>query len=208
MHVPVESKLSGGASGWQDARKFLSAFLKRPQAIGAIAPSSAVLARAMVHWIDWGRVSAVAEYGPGTGAFTGSILNAKRNDARYLALELDASMVQIMQRRFPDLAVHHASVARVRSICDAEKIDALDAIISGLPWAAFPDSLQEELLDATMEVLSPGGQFVTFAYLQGLLLPAGKRFRERIARYFAEVSTSPVVWRNLPPAIVYRCRRG
>jgi phospholipid N-methyltransferase len=58
-----------------------------------------------------------------------------------------------------------------------------------------------------MTVLPPGGQFVTFAYLQGLLIPAGRRFGKLLGDYFSEVRKSPTVWRNTPPAFVYRCRR-
>ena len=46
---------------------------------------------------------------------------------------------------------------------------------------------------------------MTFAYLQGLLLKAGKRFRKRLDDTFANVRRSPTVWWNLPPAFVYRC---
>jgi phospholipid N-methyltransferase len=58
-----------------------------------------------------------------------------------------------------------------------------------------------------MTVLRPGGQFVTFAYLHGLPLPAGRRFANRLPEYFSEISRSRTVWMNLPPALVYRCRR-
>jgi phosphatidylethanolamine/phosphatidyl-N-methylethanolamine N-methyltransferase len=81
-------------------------------------------------------------------------------------------------------------------------------MISGLPWAAFPLALQEEVLDAVVAALRPGGRFTTFAYLQGTLLPAGRRFRRRLDEHFCEVRRSPVVWRNFPPAFVYRCRKA
>jgi hypothetical protein len=55
-------------------------------------------------------------------------------------------------------------------------------------------------------VLGKGGQFVTFAYLQGLILPAAQRFRKLLKQYFSEVSTSRTVWLNVPPAFIYRCR--
>ena len=58
-----------------------------------------------------------------------------------------------------------------------------------------------------MAVLRPGGQFATFAYLQGLLLPAARRFRANLGRSFSQVERSPTAWTNLPPAFVYRCRR-
>jgi len=55
--------------------------------------------------------------------------------------------------------------------------------------------------------MSPNGQFVTFAYLQGLLLPPGRRFVALLPKYFTHVSRSRTVWLNLPPAFVYQCRR-
>ena len=41
----------------------------------------------------------------------------------------------------------------------------------------------------------------------GVLLPAGQRFKKRLHASFSEVTTSPGVWMNLPPAFVYRCRK-
>jgi phospholipid N-methyltransferase len=76
-----------------------------------------------------------------------------------------------------------------------------------LPWAEFSDDLQKRLLDSMMTVLKKDGQFVTFAYLHGLPLPAGRRFANRLPEYFSEVRRSRAVWKNVPPALVYRCRR-
>ncbi len=67
--------------------------------------------------------------------------------------------------------------------------------------------MQDSLLNATLESLKPGGQFATFAYLQGLLLPAGKRFKKKLAQSFSKVEKSPTVWLNMPPAFVYRCTK-
>ena len=38
-------------------------------------------------------------------------------------------------------------------------------------------------------------------------IPAGRRFRGQLNESFSHVESSPTVWRNLPPAFVYRCRR-
>jgi phosphatidylethanolamine/phosphatidyl-N-methylethanolamine N-methyltransferase len=187
--------------------RFLAVFLGKPGTIGAVAPSSRHLARCMAEWIDWPNVRAAAEYGPGTGAFTGEILNRLSPGSRFFAIELEPAMAEAVKRRFPQVTVHRESAAKVRNLCDREGIANLDAIVSGLPWAAFPEKLQRELLNAMMTVLPPGGQFVTFAYLQGLLIPAGRRFRKLLGTYFSEVNRSPTVWRNTPPAFVYRCRR-
>jgi phospholipid N-methyltransferase len=83
----------------------------------------------------------------------------------------------------------------------------VDAVICGLPWASFPESLQQEIMEAMLQVLRPGGQFATFAYWQGLMLPAGLRFARRLRATFSTVERSPTAWRNLPPAFVYRCIR-
>jgi phosphatidylethanolamine/phosphatidyl-N-methylethanolamine N-methyltransferase len=38
-------------------------------------------------------------------------------------------------------------------------------------------------------------------------LPASRRFRQRLERHFKRVETTPIVWRNLPPAFVFCCAR-
>ncbi|MCP4250156.1 MAG: methyltransferase domain-containing protein [bacterium] len=161
----------------------------------------------MVEWIDWPQVQAAVEFGPGTGAFTGHILERLRPAARFFAVELNPALVDVFSKAHPSVQVYRDSVANVKSLCAREGIDRVDAIVCGLPWAAFSSGDQAEFLAATQSVLRPGGQFATFAYLQGLLLPAGQRFRKRLRGAFASVERSRTVWRNLPPAFVYRCRR-
>lgn len=78
-------------------------------------------------------------------------------------------------------------------------------VISGLPWALFDDPYQDYLLTVLSEVLPAHGLFSTFGYLPGLTLRAGRRFPRRLRQVFSRVETSPIVWRNLPPAFVYRC---
>jgi len=186
---------------------FLKTFVVHPGAIGAAWPSSASLADAMVAGIDWPGVDAVLEYGPGTGAFTAQILAAMRPEARLLAIEQNGELAEVMRSKFPQVTVVEDSVEQVRAICDQHGITEVQAIVSALPWAAFPDPQQTRLLEAMMTVLSPAGEFATFAYVQGLLVPAGRRFRRKLPEFFSSVEKSPTVFRNFPPAFVYRCRR-
>ena len=60
-------------------------------------------------------------------------------------------------------------------------------------------------MESMLAVLAPKAQFATFAYWQGVVLPAGIRFNQRLRNTFAKVERSPSVWLNLPPAFVYRC---
>ncbi len=188
--------------------KFFASFLRHPIATGAIAPSSVHLAREMVSWVDWSRVKVCVEFGPGTGAFTPTIVDTLETGARFFAVELNQEFAAIMARKFPAVETVNRSVADIEAICDERDVTTIDCIICGLPWAAFSGDLQQRLMQAVLTRLSPGGCFATFAYLQGTLLPAGMRFRKLLDASFAEVKKSPTVWRNLPPAFVYRCRKA
>ena len=105
------------------------------------------------------------------------------------------------------MTVLQESVANIEELCRQQGVSEVDAIVCGLPWAAFSDQDQTAYLDAMMKVLKPGGHFATFAYLQGMVLPAARRFRKKLRSYFGEVRMSPTVWLNVPPAFVYQCRR-
>jgi phosphatidylethanolamine/phosphatidyl-N-methylethanolamine N-methyltransferase len=181
-------------SRMSDALTFLKNFLRHPTQVGAIAPSSSALARTMVDWFDWNQIRNVVEFGPGTGVFTELIEEKRHPDCKFFAIE-----------RSPELAA--ATRARCPEICRDQSMDRIEAIICGLPWASFPQTLQDEIIDAMMTMLVPGGKFATFAYWQGVVLPAGIRFSRSLSRRFSSVEKSPTVWRNLPPAFVYRCTR-
>jgi len=187
--------------------KFLGEFLLHPTKTGAIAPSSQFLARTMVEWIDLPKAKTVLEYGPGTGVFTEQIIQRMPAGSKFAAIELNPRLAELFRRRHPGLTLIEDSVANVDAICQKLGLGQVDGIVCGLPWASFPESLQTRILDQMMTVMSPNGQFVTFAYLQGLLLPPGKRFAQLLPKYFTHVSKSRTVWLNLPPAFVYQCRR-
>ncbi|MGY8733706.1 MAG: class I SAM-dependent methyltransferase [Pirellulales bacterium] len=182
-------------------------FLRAPNKIGAVAGSSSILANNMLDEVDWETVKNIVEYGPGTGAITRHIVSRLSSEQRFFAVELNDRFAPMLARHFPEVKVHYGSVGDIRSICDTEEMDSVDGVVSGLPWTAFDEELQNELLDAMFTVLSEHGQFITFAYLHGLPLKSAKRFREVLKKRFGTVSVSPVVWRNLPPAIFYSCRR-
>lgn len=185
----------------------LAQFLKKPMTTGAVCSSSPGLARMLVAGIGLERSSYVAELGPGTGAVTGTILRSMPEKSRFFAVELNADVISAFHEIFPDVTVYNDSAANLPELLRKENIAALDAVISGLPWAIFPDKLQDDILTAILESLKPGGYFTTFAYIQGVLLPSGKRFRKHLSRIFTKVEKSPVVWKNFPPAFVYRCQK-
>jgi len=161
----------------------------------------------MVEWVDWERAGVVVEYGPGTGVFTHEIVQHVRPDATFFAVEANEAFAAAFRESFPDILLYEDSVENIGAICDQRQVSTIDCIVSGLPWAAFSEQKQDLYLDEMLRKMADGGQFSTFAYLQGLVLPSARRFRHRLEETFTSVETSDTVWKNLPPALVYRCRK-
>lgn len=187
---------------------FLGRYLRDPSAVGAIAPSSRALARAMCDAAGVDGAGSIAELGPGTGVFTREIRARLRSQARLLVVERDPVFAAHCREQFPDVNVVNAGAESLATLCDRAEMRALDAVISGIPWASLPLAVQRGILDALRATLRPGGVLVTFAYHIGLVLPAGRRFHSMLPEYFASVEHCTTVWGNLPPARVYRCTLG
>jgi phospholipid N-methyltransferase len=185
---------------------FLREFVQDPSRTGAIAPSSGSLAKEMVRGLELDKAQAVLEYGPGTGAFTPYIIKELPASCKFVAIELNHRFVEQFRSRFPDVDLYNGSVVDAREICDRYDISMADAIVSGLPWATFSQTLQQTILKEMMRVLRPGGRFVTFGYVHSQVLPGAHNFSRLLRTHFSEVKRSRIVWPNLPPAFVYRCR--
>ncbi len=186
---------------------FFRQFIANPVTTGAIAPSSRYLARTIVEDLDLSTAESVLEFGPGTGVFTEFVLRELNPGAKFAAIELNPHFAEVFRRRYPNVQLFQDSVANVRRICDRAGMKSVDCIVSGLPWATFPESLQLECLNEMTQILRPGGRFSTFTYVHSRALTASRKFASLLPDYFTSVSKSPVVWWNLPPAFVYRCRR-
>jgi phospholipid N-methyltransferase len=191
----------------KEALTFLKEFACSPTQVGAIAPSSPGLVAAMVDWLDWSQVRGVVELGPGTGVFTEAILARLPEQAKFVAIERSPAMVELARVRCPAAEIVEDSATNLATVCEQAEIDAIDAVICGLPWASLPDRLQSEIMGTMLKRMRDGAAFASFAYWQGVVLPAGRRFSRRLKNNFRQVDRSPTVWRNLPPAFVYRCRK-
>lgn len=186
---------------------FLRAFLRNPGTTGAIAPSSERLARVLASVVPVTGTPTVVELGPGTGAVSAVIARRLPAGARHLAIELDPAMVGHLRRAHPDLEVVPGDARRLPALLAEHGVQRADAVVCGLPWALFDATTQTEVLAGISTAIGPTGAFTTFAYLQGMALPAARRFRATLRATFEEVQVTATVWRNLPPAFVYVCRR-
>jgi phosphatidylethanolamine/phosphatidyl-N-methylethanolamine N-methyltransferase len=182
---------------------FFREFLFNWKATGAVAPSSAGLARRMVRDAGIERARCILELGPGTGPCTALIRAAMPPGARYLGLDMNPAFVAGLRRRFPDLSFETAPAQEFDYDAFLGPGGEFDAIVSGLPWTAFPEALQVAILDHVLPRLRAGGVLVTFAYSGFHLLPNGRRFRALLGQRCSQLEASPTVWANFPPAFVY-----
>ena len=187
--------------------RFLKEFLRHPATTWAIAESSRELAELITDTADLSHASVVVEFGSGTGVFTEKILGKIPGGTTAIALEINPVFVEATRRRCPSASVFHDSAINTAHYLQSAGVEQCDRIICGLPWACLGRPLQDQLLDTIMEILSPGGKFLTFSYLHGLLLPSGRRFRSCLSSRFEKITETPTVWNNLPPAFVYCAER-
>lgn len=185
------------------ASLFFREFLANWQSVGAIAPSGFALAERMMEVAGVRKASHVLELGPGTGAFTQAIRDAMPMGADYLGIEINAGFAGQLRDRFPGMNFEVAGAQEFDFDRYLLGKPRFDVIVSGLPWTAFPTSLQQAILSNVLPHLAEGGQFATFAYFGFHMLPSGRLFRRLLSDRLHRVETSPVVWRNLPPAFVY-----
>lgn len=189
------------------AATFIREFARNWNATGAVLPSSPAMAACIVDAAGVATARHVLELGPGTGPFTAVVRAAMPAHARYLGIEVNPVFVAHLRERFPGLTF-------AESPAQAFDFDAwlppgagFEAVVCGLPWTAFPEPMQAAILGNVLPRLAPGGRFATFAYFGLHWLPRGRAFRALLRRQPGTLRTTPVVWRNVPPAFVYVLER-
>lgn len=182
-------------------------FLQNPRQVGACCPSSPALCREITSSIGVEHANLVAELGPGTGVITEEICRKLNANGKLAVVELDEHLANSLEMKFSHITVFRGCASQLDSMLHSRALPKADVVISGLPFAIFPEELQDKILEGVLRSLVPGGTFATFAYLQGVILPAGLRFRHKLETVFDNVTTSQIVWNNMPPAFVYRCRK-
>ncbi|MFH1641642.1 MAG: ribosomal RNA adenine dimethylase domain-containing protein [Nanoarchaeota archaeon] len=176
-----------------------------PKITGAIAPSGEKLANLITEIPNLENAKVVIEFGPGTGVFTEKILKKIPQSAFYFGLELNPLFVKETLKRCPAALIYQDSAEKAGTYLKMHGLNNCDCIISGLPWGIFNKDLQDSILKAVIDVLRPGGEFLTFSYVNASRLPSSKRFKQLIYTKFNIVKTSKIVWKNIPPAFVYHC---
>ena len=184
---------------------FLKSALRDPNRIGAVAPSSSHLARQMVDDSDIHEGMCILEVGAGTGPMTSELI--RQGHTPHLVLEPCDELRSVLLGAHPHINAVADGVANLAKTRATHELEPFDRVVSSLPWANWNTADQNERLNAILNNMSSDGRMVTFTYAHTSMLPKARRFRKVLLERFREVTLSPVVWKNTPPAMVYRCQR-
>ena len=189
---------------WPEHLQFLGRFLRSPRTIGAIAPSSRWLARAMAanlaNPVSRANPVRVVELGPGTGAFTREIVERLGPADRFLCVEIEPAFIESLRRRWPEVECVCASAESLPTLVGERQLGPIDHMVSGLPFASLPTETTRGILDSVGRTLRPGGTFTTFQYVHSYGLPPAIVFRRGMNTLMGSTPSVRFVARNLPPA--------
>jgi phosphatidylethanolamine/phosphatidyl-N-methylethanolamine N-methyltransferase len=180
-----------------EATLFFRQLLANPRQISAISPSSPWLAEAMTAGLS-ANSGPVVEFGPGTGRLTKAILARGVAPQDVTLFEMNPDFVQHLRRRFPGVHVHYGPAQDASDVLGSKA----GKVISGLPLLSMPMAVRLSIIKAGFDVLRPGAPMVQFTYGLQPPLPAAEQ-----AALGLRLVEGPRVWRNLPPARVYRMYR-
>ena len=183
-----------------DEVRFLRSWIEKPLHMGAVMPSSKLLARTMAQYVDRDAEGPVVELGPGTGAITNALIEHGVDQKRLVLVEYNPSFCALLRDRYPQATVVQGDAYALRdSLWEVLKVPA-SAVVSGLPLVTKPMMTRLKLIREAFTALAPGAPFVQFTYA---VVPP-------IPKSLPGVSTeaSERIWMNLPPARVWVYRKG
>ena len=175
---------------------FFAGFLRKPQEVGSVIPSSRFLERRILNAADLANAQLVVELGPGTGGTTRAILSRIPKTAKLLTIDMSPHFIDLLNS-IPDprLINHLGSAEDLQQILKDRNLVAPDVVISGIPFSTMPKEVGQNVVKAIRQSLTDGGCFVAY------------QFRGEVANITRPVMGEPdsiMEWRNVPPMRVYR----
>ena len=178
---------------------FFRGFLRNPEQVGSIIPSSRYLENRIIQAADLERVKVAVELGPGTGGTSRAFLRVLSREARLLNIELDGEFIPLLDEIGDSRLINHCgSALDIREILQHYGLPGPDAVISGIPFSTMPLELGQDIIRAVWDSLAPGGRFVAY------------QFRGQVADIGSALLGPPDVEMalfNAPPMRVYTWRK-
>lgn len=165
--------------------------------MGAIAPSSAFLAKALCQHARGAQH--IIELGAGTGAIT-QYLHKEFPKATLVVVERDAPMAAALERRFgKGIVVADTIEARQDLI---KGIPDQSVVVSSLPFRSFPETVAAPVITLLRDFLlaSPKRRLVQYTY--------GQRVPFRSPHRALVWKRQKLILRNIPPAWVWTLQQS
>lgn len=179
---------------------FLKQLVKNPRGLGAVMPSSKALGALISRQLTINPGHYFVEIGAGTGSLTQALLHAGIDPTCLYVVEVDPNLSAFLKKRLPKLVnVITGDARHLETLLPKPIIGHVEAVISGIPMMNLNTRIQEDLIQASFNIMRPGGHFLQFTYGPLSPLPAKKMGLEkkRIGH----------VLKNFPPATVWRYSR-
>ncbi|WP_114970316.1 class I SAM-dependent methyltransferase [Rhodoferax ferrireducens] len=172
------------------AYTFFIRMLKNPRTTGALAPSSARLARELACLAAGS--DHVLELGAGTGVVT-QALSKVVNEEKIQVVEVQIKLAATLKKRYPNMKVlqstaHHA--------LDNYRQCGSVAVVSSLPFRSLPPAMKHLTVQSLLGFLksSPGSQLIQYTYGLGAPFSAPSGFKWQQVKW---------VFANIPPACIW-----
>src|SRR3981081_4718240 len=182
-----------------DEVRFLRSWIEKPLHMGAVMPSSRVLARTMGQYVDIKSSGPVVELGPGTGAITNALIEHGVDQKRLVLVEYNPGFCALLRDRYPHAKVVQGDAYALRDSLWNVLSAPASAVVSGLPLVPKPMLTRLKLIRDAFVALAPGAPFVQFTYSVAPPIP----------KSLPGVSTEahePILI-NIPPARVWVYRK-
>jgi phosphatidylethanolamine/phosphatidyl-N-methylethanolamine N-methyltransferase len=182
-----------------DEVRFLRSWIEKPLHMGAVMPSSKLLARTMAEYVAVESDGPVVELGPGTGAITNALIEHGVDQKRLVLVEYNPGFCALLRDRYPQARVVQGDAYALRDSLRGVLDARASAVVSGLPLVTKPMLTRLKLIRDAFTALAPGAPFVQFTYSVAPPIP----------KSLPGVSTeaSERIWMNLPPARVWVYRK-
>lgn len=185
-------------NSFEENVRFLRALIANPRAVGAVAPSSVSLVRAIAAQVDPSQPGPVLELGAGTGAVTRGILARGVSQDRLTVIEYNSELAKSIAAQFGGVHVINGDAFDLETTLTRPCSQPFIAVVSGIPLLNYPPVKRRSLLDAAFGRAAAGAPFIQFSYGFQSPIPAADDI---------DVTMAAFVWKNLPPARVWVYRK-
>lgn len=178
---------------------FFRGFLRDPDVVGSIIPSSRYLEKRIITAASLADARLVLELGPGTGGTTRTLLRNMPADSTLVTVEISRAFTELLNEiDDPRLINHCGSALEIASILRDHNLPPPDVIISGIPFSTIPADIGRQILETIWHSLKPDGIFIAY------------QFRSHVARLarpvFGDADITQEL-RNIPPMRIFRWQK-